>query len=389
VRRIDDQVRVTASLINTSNRKQVWAENFDRELTGIFEIQSEIAKNIASTLNVELSEEDEEKISPFGTDNLEAYEIFLETVATDHETPKGLLDQIEGLKKVIKLDSTFARAYAYLGERYALLSSWWGNNAISEEEAYKQAKRAFEKAIELNPYEESTYRKMASINMQIEWDFESAEKNIQKSERLAPNYMGVWDYYQWIYTIVGRYEESVYFGRKVVNTRRGYKWGLTNYGLTLYLNGQVSQSEKELDSLLIAFPTYISGIWRRAQVHLAEGESEKAITLLNSKMRALELRPSPLLATLGASYARQGNWVKAEDIVKELQQKQNDGEHGLSFFIAMIYAGGRNTDETFHWLEKSYQSRDWELVWLKSYPVFHYLKSDSAYRQLLRKINID
>ena len=389
VRRIEDDVRVVAKLTNTESKEQIWAETYDRKLTGIFEIQSDIASKIAKALKIKLSDNEKASISPFGTDNMEAYKLYLKAIHNPDNSIEARNKKLEDLKRVIQMDSTFAAAHASLGETYAFLATWWHNHQYTTDEIYQKAKREFEIAQKLNPYEESVYRRMATLNIHFEWDFEAAEINIQKSLDLNPSSIGPLDYAQWLYTLQGKFKKSISFGEKVLAINPDYPWGNSHHGLTLFVNGQEKESVEVLTNLVEKHPKYASGIWRLAQVYLAQDSVQKTTEVIENGLKETNERYVPFITMLGASNARQGNWTKANEYIEELQKRKREGEPGLNFYIAMIYAGGKDETKTISWLEKSYEAHDVEIVWIKVYPVFQFIHQNPTYLELVKKINLD
>ncbi len=94
---------------------------------------------------------------PHGTDNLQAYKLYIAAMTNSLESGEKGYRKIDYIKKVIQLDSNFAAAHAYLGELYSYSASWFFDHELSNQEAYELAKKEFEIAIRLNPYEEAAF----------------------------------------------------------------------------------------------------------------------------------------------------------------------------------------------------------------------------------------
>lgn len=385
VRRINDEIRVTANLIQVATNDLVWSESYDRTLTGVFEIQSDIAQNIAKALQGELSEQEKAALAPNGTDNLQAFKLFEQIRLGKYRTPEDYQRKIDLLEQVIEMDSTYAAAYALLGESYLNLNSWFGNGQIPFEEANRLARDAFEKAKQLNPYDESVYRRLMAVNL-TEWDFEAAEQNVKRARELAPNAAGPLDYQRWLYTVLGRFEESAKIGERVMVMKPRYKWGNAHHGLSLYLDGQENRSKEVLLELVNRDSSYVSGVWRLAQVYIAQDSTEKAIALINACMS--EARPAPLVSALGSAYASKGEWEEAERYVHELRTRLEQGENGYKFFISMIYGAGKDEANTLKWLEESYQDHEHEVHWLIAYPEFRFLHQHPQFLEIVHNIGL-
>ena len=174
VRRADNQVRITAQLIDGESEDHLWAETYDREMTDIFAIQSDVAKQIAASLKIELSSEDVERMGKKPTDSLSAYDYYLKGreyynryTAQDNETA------IELFKRAIETDSDYALAYAGLADAYAQ-QTWWRG---SREEWLDLAIQEANKAISLDPDLAEGYKALGLVYSLKGWLDRAIEAN--------------------------------------------------------------------------------------------------------------------------------------------------------------------------------------------------------------------
>jgi TolB-like protein/Tfp pilus assembly protein PilF len=127
VRRDGNHVRVSTELVDASNDNTIWADSYDRDLTDIFAIQSEIAQQVASRLNAQLSPEERKDIDEKPTANLAAYDLFLQAkqlinfVGLWSSDKQNLLKAISLLEQAIHLDPAFALAYCKLSDAHGML----------------------------------------------------------------------------------------------------------------------------------------------------------------------------------------------------------------------------------------------------------------------------
>ncbi len=154
VRRAGNVVRVTAQLVDAQSDKHIWAANYDRDLKDIFKVQSELANEIAKSLNVSLSAAEQKQLAAAPTQNLLAYDIFLrhqELVRSSAGSVRALSsvpERIALLKQVVELDPAFALAWARLGAEYGRAKGY-GRDATGD--AKDQAERAMARALQLAP----------------------------------------------------------------------------------------------------------------------------------------------------------------------------------------------------------------------------------------------
>jgi adenylate cyclase len=154
VRRAGNVVRVTAQLLDANSDKHIWAANYDRDMKDIFKVQSELASEIAKSLNVSLSAAEEKRLTRAPTENLQAYDLFLQYQERARSTEGSMrhfpsaLDRIALLKQVVALDPTFALAWAKLASEQGI-ARYWG---LDQDDSRKAAAvQAIAKAVALAP----------------------------------------------------------------------------------------------------------------------------------------------------------------------------------------------------------------------------------------------
>ena len=148
VRRVGIQVRITAQLIDPEADEQVWAENYDRDITDIFAIQSDVAEQIASSLKVELSPEDRERIERQPTQDMTAYDYYLKGRDSYYRyTREDNESAIELFQRALEVDPNYALAHGGLADAYAQRWLWYGFT----EEWLDSAIEESNKAVSLDP----------------------------------------------------------------------------------------------------------------------------------------------------------------------------------------------------------------------------------------------
>jgi TolB-like protein/cytochrome c-type biogenesis protein CcmH/NrfG len=144
VRKANGRVRITAQLVETTTEGHLWAERYDRDLKEIFALQDEVAQKIVAALEVKLTEDERERLVRKYTDNMEAYDYYLRGAEYFYRSTKEANVQARRMfERAIELDSEFAEAYAYLGHTYLL--DWgmeWNRDPHILEQAYEIGQRA-------------------------------------------------------------------------------------------------------------------------------------------------------------------------------------------------------------------------------------------------------
>jgi tetratricopeptide (TPR) repeat protein len=193
VQRVAEKVRVSVQLINASDEAHIWAETYDRKLTDIFAVESEIAKNIADTLRVKLSDPEQHAIAARPTENTEAYQLYLKgRYFWNKRTGADLRRSIDYFNQAIEKDPKYALAYAGLADAYGLLS---GYGAASPKDSLPQAKAAAKKALELDDTLAEAHASLGQTLFAYDFNFAEANREFRRAIELNPNYATAHQWY--------------------------------------------------------------------------------------------------------------------------------------------------------------------------------------------------
>ena len=176
------RVRVSPELIDVRTGASKWQEPFDAALTDIFQVQSEIASQVAGKLDVALSDSAKTRLEAKPTQNVAAYDAYLRGLSAGTD-PATLRANIAALEQAVALDPSFARAWAELSTRYGLLYA----NSVPTRELAQQARRAADRAIALAPADAIGYQALATYYRLVDIKPDSARAAITSAARLAPN----------------------------------------------------------------------------------------------------------------------------------------------------------------------------------------------------------
>jgi len=186
VQKAADQVRVNVQLINALNDAHLWGDIYDRKLTDIFVVESEIATTIADTLQAKLTGSEKTAIAKRPTANTEAYELYLKgRFFWNKRTGADLRTAIEYFNQALGEDPGYALAYAGLADSYSLLSVY---GAASPADSFPQAKAAAKKALELDETLAEAHTSLALVLAWYDFDLEQSLKQFERAIQLNPNY---------------------------------------------------------------------------------------------------------------------------------------------------------------------------------------------------------
>jgi TolB-like protein/class 3 adenylate cyclase/Tfp pilus assembly protein PilF len=383
VRKAENQVRVTAQLINVEDQGHLWSQTYDRELKRVFAIQSDIAQKVAEALKVRLLAGEKQRIEKEGTENLEAHNLYLKGLYFVNRSPKEDLEKSkEYFEQAIEKDPTYAQAYARLAFSYAYLGFLY----LSPKETFPKAKVAAMKAVEIDDTLAEAHTSLALIKAWYDWDWSGAEREYKRALSLNPSSaLAHWRYGMDYLSSMGRYEEAT------AELKRAQELDPLNLALTealgwgFYFARQYDQQIEQFRILAEMDPDYPQSHWGLGTAYLCKGRHEQAIIEFQ---KLKDHMPLWALTSLGGVYAASGKRDEAQKLLGELKEKALQEKVNPVFF-AWIYIALGEKDSAFEWLQKAYEERSSVLIFLKVDPVYDNLHSDPRFKELLKKMNLE
>jgi TolB-like protein/Flp pilus assembly protein TadD len=206
VQRAGDQVRIIARLVDAKSGSERWSGNFDRELSGIFAIQDEIAREVVAAMKVNVMDDNKGRIEERYKPDLASYEQYvLGRRALLEETARGHIEAEEHFRRAIELDPNYADAYVGLARTYMKQSISTGRNI---EEAVSLSRPLVDKALELDPLSSDAYAELAGFQV-MDKNVREAEKSIRRAIELNPSSAEAHAFYAQGLWIMGRHEEAL------------------------------------------------------------------------------------------------------------------------------------------------------------------------------------
>jgi TolB-like protein/class 3 adenylate cyclase/Tfp pilus assembly protein PilF len=281
VQKIGDQVRVNVQLIKADTDSHIWAETFDRELTSIFAVETEIAKTIAEQLSVHLNGREQQIIAVEPTRKSEAYDAYLRGLAftlKSATTPANILGAQKWLREAIRLDSDFAVAWALLSYTDSL--SYLSLSLQSTETVKEEARKAAETALALQPKLGEALLAKGFYYYACLKDYDHAVRCFEEAREAMPNSSRIPQSLAYVARRRGQWTASEeYFDQAEKNDPRNVKL-LTQRALSYIELRRFSDARKKLNQILKIAPGDLDTIVLLATVAQEEGELTQAATLL-------------------------------------------------------------------------------------------------------------
>jgi adenylate cyclase len=184
VSKAGNKLRISAQLVNVADGFHLWAATYDREMTDILDIRSDISRRVVEALKVQLGVEETERLARKPTEMTEAYEVYLlGRYELNKFTEAGFTNAVTHFKRAMAMDPSFALATAGLAEAYNMLGYW---NYLPPKEAFPEAKTAALQALKLNPRLAEAHTALAFVYYEFDWLFEEADHEFSEAVRLNP-----------------------------------------------------------------------------------------------------------------------------------------------------------------------------------------------------------
>jgi TolB-like protein/Flp pilus assembly protein TadD len=385
VLRAGNTVRVTAQLIEARSDHHLWADNFDRELSDILALHSDLARAIVGEISVAVTPEEESRFANSASVNPEVYELYLKgRYLCGNLMTEEMATAIKYLQQAIERDPGYAPAYAELASCYTDISFL---EYLPPLEVYPLAKAAAIKALEIDDRLAEAHTALGAVQYQMEWKFLEAEKAFKRAIELNPTNSRTLIYYAWMLGETGRPEEAMVPAKRAQELDPLSDLANVAVAEAFYLSRNYDEAIKEYSKNLDLSPNEPAVHYFLAWPYEQKGMFEKAIALLE-KAVMLSNGASVYLSALGHTYALAG---KRDEALKILEQLQDPSAPmpASSFHIALVHVGLGNDDSAFQLLEEAFRERALQLIYLKAGPKFDRLRSDPRFDDLLHMMGME
>jgi tetratricopeptide (TPR) repeat protein len=269
------ELDIETELVNVATRTQLWGERYTRSATDVSSLQASITRDIASQLRPQLGGGLKEKLAMVGTQNAEAYQLYLKgRYHLDRFTPEDLEAAAAFFEKAVALDGKYAVAHAGLADAYAL-QGYWGY--VRGQEAYTKARDAARRALQLDNEISEPHVSLAVADMLFFHDYREAQTSLQKALALDPNSAYAHEVTCWFNAEMGRVQEAIVECRKAVELEPLSL--LYNLGLSVsyFFARDYEQSLQQASRTLEIDPNYSLAIAQIGSVYEARGDYKAAI----------------------------------------------------------------------------------------------------------------
>jgi serine/threonine protein kinase/Flp pilus assembly protein TadD len=382
VRHAGSRVRIVAQLIDVETDRHLWAETYDRQLTDIFVIQTDVALHIAAALRAELSRAEDGRIRKEPTRDLEAYQLYLQgRHYYIRLTEEGIRTGIDFFERALARDASYAMPYVGL----ALAWTELGEAGLARpEESYRRGKEAALKALEIDSELGEAHCALGALRFVSDFDWTAAELEFKRALELTPGNADAYDLYGRLCSAQRRFDEAIAMQMRARELDPiAHRVDLAT---TLLRAGACDEALRWAQRTVEVDP------------HLARGHATVGWALVKKGLMdegrvhletAVSLSPGDTgwLAQLGQVFGMAGDADRARDVLQQLHDL-SQSRYVSPYHMAYVHTGLGEQDRAIDYLEAAYESRSGAVYGIKGSFLFTSLHEHPRFRALLRRMNL-
>ena len=385
IRKDGNRLRITAQLIKVSDGSHLWSKRFDRDMNDVFAIQDEISLAIVDNLKVKLLGEEKAVIVKRPTEDLEAYNLFLQGEYFRLKlTGDGDQKAIEYYEQALQKDPNFARAYIGIADVHYNLSFI----GVPPIEAIPRAIAYANKALEMDNTIAEAYIRLGDISMTYDWDWEAAEQYFKQALQLNPNLASPFANISVLLTYTGRSEEAIAeaLRAQVLDPLSG--WTNVVVARAYYIDHQFDRAIEEYKIVLAMHPDDVMILIFLGMSYGAKSMYKEAIAVYEKTVE-LSGGEAVAMALLAITYYQFGEKAKADELFDIVKQRSKDG-YVPPVSLYLIHKIQGEEDLAYEWFERAVNQHDSNLLYLIVDPdLKDRIPDEPRYNALLKKIGLE
>jgi len=385
VMRAGNRVRITAQLIHAATDRHLWAKSYDRDVSDVLALQSEVARSIAEEVQAKLTPQERARLARPRPVDPTAHEAYLKgRYHWARATEESVRRSIEYFAEAVAKDPRYAPAYAGLSDAYNQLANPI-LEIVPQGEIIPKAKAAATKALELDDSLAEAHISLGRIKFYFDWDWTGAEKSFRRAIELNPNYPYAHYIYALLLSALGRHAEAIHEATRAQESDPVALLVNGVAGLIYCFARQFGTAEEQLRKTLQLDPNFMFAHWILGGLCLLPmGRYDEAIVELQKAIAMSETvaHPRGLLGYAYAKVGRRDDALRVLDELEELSQRRYVAPVSRAFTYS-----GLGDERVFPALEEAYQQRSSSLVWARVFPHWDDLRAQPHFQDLLRRMN--
>lgn len=380
VRRDASDVRITAQLIQTRDQTHVWAREYDDAPKDLLAIQSEIAAEIASEIQLTLDDRKPNIAAALSSQQYEAYDLYLKgRYLWSKRTAEDLQRAVDWFKQAIAADPRYARAYAGLADAYTIMSAY---GYVPANAYMPQARTAALKALQLDDSLAEGHTSLALIAQNYDWDWQRAEKEYRRAIQLNSNYSTAHHWFAECLAYQGKFVEALDESERARELDPRSLIIAADNGAIYYFSRQYDRAISRFNSVLDVDPS-VGRAHLIIPAHVQQGRFKDALADINQWRRRVSDGPWAW-AWEAYVYGRLGDSVRARQALRQVEKANRSEALDLAPLFTVAYAGLGDKEKWLASLREAYRQRSNLPTSLKVDPLYDPLRSDPRFQEMLR-----
>jgi serine/threonine-protein kinase len=383
VRKAGNRIRITAQLIDVADGYHIWSEKYDRELDDVFMVQDEISLAIVGKLKVKLLGKEKQKLVKRYTDNLEAYDLYLQGRFLMRKlTEESIKKSLDYFHRAIQEDQEYALAYFGIAEAYVGPANL---GLTPSRESIPRAKTAALKALELDDELAEAHAILGFISLSYDWDWPAAERQCKRAIELNPNCAEAHYPYSNYLSVLGRHEEAAAEAKRALDLDP--LSGITNANMAhvLYAARRYDEAIEHCGKALRIEPDSFY-----PHFHLWRSFTEKKMykEALDECRKAFAFLGFNVIPRAAERSLQEPLYREAMGAAAQMALEQSKTKYLWPALMICLYAYAQLDDDMFRWLGKSIEERDLAAFVYGTDPMLDRARSDPRFIALLRKMGL-
>lgn len=375
------KVRINVRLIRAQDDRHLWSGTYERDLSEILAVQSEVARSVAREIQASLTPLGQSAPARKRAVTPEAYHSFLKGNYFIYQGIPGIPKAVDSYSEATKLDPGYPGGYAGLAEAL-VFSAIYG--LLPSESALPRARQAALKALALDKSSAAAHNALADVRKIYDWDLQAAEEEYRLAVRLEPNHRLARMWYADCLSRMNRHDEALEQSNHAVRLDPVSPSSFGNRSMLLCRARRYDEALRTVQQALDLGPYFINARWWQGLAYVGKGDFRKAIEIFQ---KAAEMDGGPLFrALLGHACGLAGDRSRALRSLEEITQLS------ARMFVspmdfAIVHAGLGDADSAFHWMEQAHRTRAarmHEIAWI----YFDRFRGDARYPDLLRRVGL-
>ena len=380
VERSGERVRVRVQLIQASTDRHLWAQEYDRQLSDVLQLEADVAQDLAREIQLRVSQPQRNGLRARRQVNPQAFQDYLlGRHYWSMRTPETLGKAIEYFHRAIQEDPADARSYAGLAQCYIVVPFYIGS---SQAEAYANAQQAATSALALDDSLPEAHLAIAEMKLYRDWDFVGAEREFRTTLALNPNYATAHQWYGEFLTVMERNSEAIREQEEAM-ALDPLSAVVHHQAAGAYLAaGQFDKGLEQFREVQKLNPNFLSVYESRSWVFRYQGKYAESV---HDLQMALVANPKAIAEVnkLMPAYLSSGAAGYYRQCLKVHQLYPHP-----PFYLARDYIALGDREAALAQLEQAYRKHDFEALWLLQTPEFRSLRPDPRFQQLIREVGL-